>query len=263
MSRMPRTAALAFLLALGLTACSSSTGDDGGSSPSAGVPSAAPSETATKPSGPYQDIEFTGGDGEPRQGRLYGPEDAPVVVVLSHMGSDGDSQDDWAATAQALAERGHRVITYQRLRPRYQVWQDVIGAARYARENGAEKVVLAGASLGAMASLHVALERSVPIDGVVWVAGLLGANGMRFDQAGVDGVSCPVLLATGDGDSYGATEDTRQLHAWLPGSELLVLPSPRHGTDILAEGGAPAEQLETAVLDFVDGVATAETFTPC
>ncbi|PZF82668.1 alpha/beta hydrolase [Jiangella anatolica] len=250
---MPRRAALVLLLVLCLTGCSGGDSDDGGSSPSA----------APTPAGPYQEVEFTGGDGQPRQGRLFGPDDAPVAVVLSHMGSDGDSQEDWAATAEALAGRGHQVLTYERLRPRYQVWQDVIGAVEYLRDHGAGRVVVAGASLGAMASLHVALQPSPPADGVVWVAGLLHSEGMDFDQATVAGLSCPALLITGDGDSYGATEDTRQLHAWLPGSELLVLPTPRHGTDILAEGGAPAEQLQTAILDFVDGVAAAEASTPC
>lgn len=253
MSRMSRPALLVLLLALCLIGCSSGRSDDGGSSPSAGV---------TTPSGPFQDIEFTGGDGEPRQGRLYGPDDAPVGVVLSHMGRDGDGPDDWAATAEALAERGHRVVTYERLRPRYQIWQEIIGAVEYLRDNGVERVVVAGASLGAMASLHVALQPDPPTDAVVWVAGGLRSDGMSFDQAGVAQLACPALLITADQDGYGGTEATQELHSWLPGSQLLMLPSTRHGTDILADGGPEAEQFETAVLDFVDQVA-AEAPSPC
>ncbi|SDT72207.1 alpha/beta hydrolase [Jiangella sp. DSM 45060] len=247
---MRGTITLLLLLGLVLTGCSGDERDgDGGGGPT--------------PTSPYQEIEFTGGDGQPREGRLYGQDDAPVGVVLSHMGSDGDSWDDWAATAQALAERGHRVVTYQRLRPRYQVWQEIVGAVEYLRDNGAERVVVAGASLGAMASLHVALEPEPPTDAVVWIAGLLHSDGLDFDQATVAGLACPALLVSGDQDSYGGADATEQLHAWLPSSELLILPSARHGTDILADGGAPAEQLEAAVLDFVDTVAAAETTTPC
>lgn len=253
MSRMFRPAAVLAILALCLTSCS---GDGGGSSSSA-------SPAATTPAEPYQEIEFTGGDGQPRTGRAYGDDDAPVGVVLSHMGRDGDGWDDWAATAQALADRGHRAVTYQRPRPRYQVWQEVVGAVEYLRDHGAERVVVAGASLGAMASLRVALESEPATDGVVWIAGTLRSDGMAFDQASVAGLACPALLITGDQDSYGGTEATQDLHAWLPGSELLILPSARHGTDILAQGGAPAEQLETAVLDFADAVAAAGTSTPC
>lgn len=245
MARMPRLVVLALFLTLGLAGCSSD--DDGGSSPSA----------APRP------VEFTGGDGEPRQGRLYGPDDAPAAVVLSHMSRAGDSWDDWSATAEALAARGHRVLTYERLRPRFQIWQDVIGGVEYLRDQGAERVVVAGASLGAMASLDVALASSPPTDGVVWVAGGLRSDGMEFDQASVTGLGCPALLITGDADGYGVTEDTQQLHEWLPASELLVLPTGSHGTDILADGGAPAEQLQTAILDFVDAVATAQASTPC
>ncbi len=252
-----RRAIAVLLLAVCLTGCSSGEAGEPSESGDGG------SATSSAPSGPYQEIEFTGGDGEPRQGRVYGPDDAPVGVVLSHMGSDGDSQDDWAATAQALAERGHRVLTYQRLRPRYQIWQEIIGAVERLRDDGAERVVVAGASLGAMASLHVALQPEPATDGVVWIAGTLRSDGMVFDQATVAGLACPALLISGDGDSYGGTEATQQLHEWLPGSELLILPSARHGTDILAEGGAPAEQLETAVLDFIDEVGAAAAPAPC
>lgn len=252
MAPMRRPALHVLLLALCLTGCSTGTGDDGVSSPS-----------ATTPAGPHEEVEFTGGDGEPRQGRLYGPDDAPVAVVLSHMSRRSDSQDDWAATAQALAERGHRVLTYERLRPRYQVWQDVIGGVEYLRDQGAERVVVAGASLGAMASLHVALLDSPPTDAVVWIAGGLRSDGMVFDQPTVATLTCPALLITADQDGYGGTEATEQLHTWLPQSELLILPSTSHGTDILADGGAEAERFEAAVLDFVDQLAAAESATPC
>jgi hypothetical protein len=63
-----------------------------------------------------------------------------------------------------------------------------------------------------------------------------------------------VLLMTGDEDGL-RPEDARQLDVWAVDSELVIVGSGQHGTDILDEGGPPARTLEEAMADFVDRVA--------
>jgi dienelactone hydrolase/predicted small lipoprotein YifL len=209
----------------------------------------------------FQEVEFAARDGELRSGRLFG--DGDVAIVLSHMGRSGDSQQDWAPFARELADHGYQTLTYERRSTLGEVWLDVLGAVDYMRAGGTEKVIAGGASIGAMASLHAAEQPDTQIDAVIWLAGVLRNRGYHFQQADVSEIACPMLLISGDQDSYGAADDTRQLHDWATApSELVILDSQRHGTDILAEGDPNANALTHAMLDFIEHIAN-ETSGPC
>jgi poly(3-hydroxybutyrate) depolymerase/predicted alpha/beta-hydrolase family hydrolase len=221
-----------------------------------------PAESAAAPGGEaYIDVEFTASDGEQRSGRLFG--DGEIAVVLSHMGRSGDSQDDWALFAHGLADQGYQALTYER-RPRLpEVWMDVAGAVDYLRSSGADTVIVGGASIGAMASLHAAGQADAEIDGLIWLAGVLRNRSYQFQEPDVSELGCPMLFISGDADSYGAADDTRQLHDWATGpSELLILDSRQHGTAIYEDGEPNASELTQAMLDFIERVAEDET-DPC
>jgi pimeloyl-ACP methyl ester carboxylesterase len=232
----------------------------GGCSSEPAPPSAPPPPSTPAQSDRYQPVEFAARDGETRSGRLFG--DGPVGVVLSHMGRSQDGQDDWAAFASELADRGVRVLTYEGRDRLESSWQDVLGAADHLVAAGAERIVLGGASIGAMASMHAATQAPPQVSGVIWLAGVREENGYAFQPAGVAGLGCPVLFIAGEGDAYGAARDTRELHGWTTTSnELLIVDSIRHGTDILADGGPPATQVRDAMTAFVQRVAGSGT--PC
>ncbi|GAA4924808.1 dienelactone hydrolase [Stackebrandtia albiflava] len=203
----------------------------------------------------HREVEFESPDGELREARLFG--EGEVAVVLSHMGRGGDGQDDWREFAERLADDGRLVLTYQGRISLSQTWRDVQGAVEYLRRQpGVTTVVAVGASIGAMATLEASVAPGPEIDGLVWLSGVLDNSGYTFTAPDVAELACPALLATGDRDHYGSTEDTRTLHEWWgAGSELLVVESESHGTDILADGGEPAAELTTALTDFVDRVA--------
>lgn len=249
---------------LALTACAETVPPDqppsaapDASTPGATVTSAVPTTAAssTTSSGAYEQIEFTSRAGTTRSGRLFG--DGEVAVVLSHMGRPRDDQDDWEPFATELAAKGYRVLTYSH--ENVEVWQDVLGAVDYLRASGAETVIAGGASLGAMASLSAAEQPDAQIDGVIWLAGVLHNSGYDFFEADVSQVACPLLVVSADQDAAGAADDARQLDAWSSTSELHIIPSRDHGTDILAEGGEPADQLRLVLLAFVDRVAAGST----
>jgi hypothetical protein len=88
------------------------------------------------------------------------------------MGRPRDSQDDWVSFAGELAKNGYQALTYER-GAFGDAWQDVHGAADYLRDNGAETVIAAGASLGAMASLYAAERPRSGLNGVIRLAGVL------------------------------------------------------------------------------------------
>lgn len=210
--------------------------------------------------GSYQVVEFETRDGEARTGRLFG--DGRVAVILTHMGRPEDSPDDWESFAVELADEGYQVMTHDRPGRRTGVWEGVLDAADYLSTHGAETVIAAGASIGAMGSLHAATQEDSNLHGVIWFAGVLNSSGFHFSEEDVDDLACPLLLITGDRDTYGAAEDTRQLHEWVTApSELIIVDSALHGTDILAQGGAPADQVRQAMIDFVDQAASEPT--PC
>lgn len=251
-------------LLLAVAGCSSNDPPERSSGPSAegsSAPTATQPTTTTSvppvPSGTYRDVEFDALDGERRSGRLFG--EGPVGVVLSHMGRPGDTQDDWAPFAAELADHGYQVLTYERRTTLNEVWQDVLGSTAYLRDNGAEQVIAGGASIGAMASLHAAQQPTSTVNGVIWLAGVLRGN-YTFRQPDVAAVACPMLLMSGDEDRYGAADAARQLDEWATApSQLLIVDSDLHGTDILQAGGPRAAELTSAMLDFVDQVAEGST----
>lgn len=176
------------------------------------------------------------------------------------MGRSGDGPQDWDGFARRLADRGYRALTYHRPRVPYErIWKDVLGAADYLRRNGARTVIVAGASIGAMASLRAAEEPGARLDGVIWLAGILYDSGYEFRKTDVSTVRCPTLVISGDDDDYGADYAARQLHRWLTGpKQLLMLDSAAHGTDIFEESGANPSTLTRTMLRFVERAAGGE-----
>jgi hypothetical protein len=111
-----------------------------------------------------------------------------------------------------------------------------------------------------MASLRAAAEETPQVHGVIWLAGVRAEEGYDFHAPDVAGLGCPILFISADKDAHGAARDTRELHGWGPAeNELLIVDSLRHGTDILADGGAAAEQVRTAMTEYVQRVAAAGT----
>jgi hypothetical protein len=233
-------------------------GEDPAPSPQSSTsrpPTSQPSTSSSVGTANYRSVEFTARDGQRLTGRLFGR--GTTAVVLSYMGKPESSQDDWTALAEELARRGFQALTYERRGVFSEVWLDVLGAGDFLRANGARRVVAAGASIGAMASLHAAGRPDNDLNGVLWLAGVTGGRYYSFQQADVARVACPLMVISGDQDEYGAAEDARRLHAWTPRtSRLLILPSRGHGTEILTEAGPSSGQLTKAMIDFVARVST-------
>jgi predicted alpha/beta hydrolase len=246
-SRRTGVAALA-LCAVVFSACGSSSKDD------------APG--ASSPRG--EEITFEAADGVKLVGRIFG--DGDVGVVLAHMGRWEDTQTDWYRLARALAEGGYTTLTYNRrgvcTGPGRECsggpddyatsWKDVVGAADFVRARGARDVVLIGASIGAMASLHALATGSVEAAALIELGGVNHESGYDFSRAELEALEGDKLFVSSAGDTYGGADAAREWHGWArEPKQLAILPGSAHGTDMLVKGQPTARPLMELMLRFL------------
>jgi pimeloyl-ACP methyl ester carboxylesterase len=236
-------------------------------------PSASPSPQASAVAEPtsrfpsYDEAELLGmsepvdvraSGGVRLEGRLFGA--GEVGVVLSHMG-DGD-QSQWMGLAGLLADEGYLVLTYNRrgscpggdlgcsMGDATEGWKDLSVLVDLLREEGAQRVVVGGASQGAMESLY-AMSRGLDADGLIWVAGVDLYGGVPVTEQ-VEGLRVPKLFLSGEFDHQAASLLPELGQAGPPPSEVILLETGEHGTDILAFGDVEdADAFRQAVLDFL------------
>ena len=208
-------------------------------------------------------VTFEAADGVGLEGRLFGSGD--VGVVLSHM-RPGD-QGQWVAFAGLLAENGYRVLTYDRRgecpggdlgcsegdEGDPGTWKDLAGAVAFLRDEGSDRVVVGGASLGAMESLY-ALSHGLDADALIWLSGLDLYEGEAITDQ-VRDVRVPKLFMTGAFDNDSAPLGHALERAAPKPVEIVSFDTGEHGTDILRFGDPEvADQLRQTVLDFLAGI---------
>jgi pimeloyl-ACP methyl ester carboxylesterase len=198
-------------------------------------------------------------DGATIAGELYGT--GKTAVVFSVM---GNCRPGWRDFAQLTAAQGMMALTYPWRGCRdsgfpdeaelQKFVDDARGAINFVRGQGAEKIILVGASLGGLASATLAVESGA--SGLVVVASPPGIPdwGFEVDPANLD-TDIPKLFITAESDSTVPASQTRQLHdlAAQP-KELQVYPGSAHGTDLFqTESG---EAMQQRILQFILGIAS-------
>ena len=127
-------------------------------------------------------------------------------------------------------------------------WEDLGFAVDLLRARGASRVVVGGASLGAMESLY-ALTRGLDATGSSGCPARICTGRPVTDQ--VRAVRVPKLLATGEFDSDAVELRPEVERAASPPNSLL-LDTGEHGTNILEFGDpAVADVFRRSVLDFL------------
>lgn len=227
-------------------------------------------ETTSLPEGALERVLFPAADDVTLAGTLFG--EGETAVVLSHMGRGGDTQEDWYGVAAALADRGFTALTYNRrgvclagegsedcsegsddLRAS---WKDVVGAVTYLESRGAHRVVLVGASIGAISSLLAAASGRIEPAGLIEFGGINRASGYDFTPAQIARIPGSKIFASSRGDIYGGAASGREWYRWASEPKrLVILPGDEHGTDMLVEGEPTAGKLERLIVDFVADVA--------
>jgi pimeloyl-ACP methyl ester carboxylesterase len=209
-------------------------------------------------------VAFEATDGVRLTGRLFG--EGSVGVVLAHMGRGGDTQADFYPLAHELAERGYLALTYNRrgvCGPCARTcsegpddyagsWRDVVGASELVRSRGATTLVVIGASVGAMASIHAAVTHRIRPAALVEIGGVNHASGYDFSRADLRELEGAKLFVSAAGDGYGGADAAREWHGWANApKQLEILSGARHGTDMLRSGQPTARPLVELVLRFL------------
>lgn len=183
-------------------------------------------------------VAFETPDGATISGELYGS--GKTAVVFSVM---GNCKPGWRELAWLTAAQGLMAFTYRwrdcgesgpvsEAELSRNFLNDARGAINFVREQGAQKIILAGASLGGMASARLARESQA--NGIVIVASprVIPQWGFEIESADLN-MDIPKLFITAENDPTVPASATRQLHdlaaepkAWQ------TYPGYKHGTDL-------------------------------
>jgi dienelactone hydrolase len=153
-------------------------------------------------------------------------------LVLSH-GSDGDLCE-WLPYARDLASAGYRVLSYD-ANDQLRVDREMAAAVEALRRTGAQRVAVAGSSLGAIAAITGAALLPVQPDVVISLS-----SPSRFGP--IDGVTAarklhvPVLFVAEEED-HPFSDDARELYAATSSAarRLEIFPGGDHGVGMLRE----------------------------
>jgi dienelactone hydrolase len=210
-------------------------------------------------------VQFRAADGVKLDGRIFGR--GRVGVVMSHMGRPGDTQADWSSLARRLAREGYLVLTYNRRgvcprrgrgcssgRDELEVsWKDVVGADRFLRnEHGVGRIVLVGASIGAMTSVHVTTTGRVDAAATIELGGVNHRSGYDFSRSGLRRMRGAKLFVSSKSDVSGSDDAAREWFAWArQPKRLAILPGEEHGTDMLRSYEPTSGPLTKLIVEFL------------
>jgi pimeloyl-ACP methyl ester carboxylesterase len=249
-------AALATVAAMA-TAC--------GGQPSASGPTTAPTTAPTTPAPPCNDasltkVSFKNSVGGGLDGYVLGT-GGTGIVLANQLDTDACT---WRPYAKDLAGRGYRVLAFDFNSDQRSGYVDgstdngdVVAAAAFLRQNGAQKVLLIGASRGGTAVLVAAPAIQPPVAGVISLSGPKTLGAMDAFAA-VGTFTVPVLFIAAALDS-GFFEDAQLLYRAAPPAmaKLVTVEGRGHGEDFPLGSAASSARAMMAVDEFLAAHAPA------
>ena len=219
-------------------------------------PTAAPTEEIIA----SHSVTFETPDGASITGELYGS--GKTAVIFSVM---GNCKPGWRQFAQLTAAQGIMALTYP--------WRgcigvgtvdneeiqkfvdDLRGAIEFVRGQGAEKILLAGASLGGVASAKLAAESGA--SGLIVMASPPEIADWDFKVNPEDlNTDIPKLFITAQSDNVVSPEKSRQLFDLAANpKEWQVYPGTAHGTDLFET--KYKQEVQERILAFILSIAQA------
>jgi len=205
-------------------------------------------------------VSFDTPDNAQIAGELYGS--GKTAMVFSVM---GNCKPGWREFAWLTAAQGLMALTYQwrdcgpsgpvnEAELRQNFVNDARGAINFVRAQGAEKIILAGASLGGLASAKLAIESQA--SGLIVFASPLKIPQWDFKiEAAELNTGIPKLFLIAENDNVVSLEASRALYklAAEP-KEWQTYPGTAHGTDLFDT--SIGEEVQQRILGFILTVAS-------
>jgi pimeloyl-ACP methyl ester carboxylesterase len=200
----------------------------------------------TSTGAPSRTFWFRARDGLRLDGAVVGS--GSTAIVLAH--EYPSDLCPWLDYARTLAHSGFRAFLFdfrgfgeseeaQTPAATWRLQDDVAGAVAEARRQGARRVILVGASMGASAVVVAGPTIRPPVDGVVSLSAewdldsLLGSHGLNAPPA-APRLRVPWVVATGTNDRLVSVSQTKALAARAGGpAHVVVIPDGGHGWSLL------------------------------
>ena len=206
-------------------------------------------------------VSFPTSDGVRLSGRLFGPADAVVGVVLAHM-LPAD-QTSWFPEAAHLAAAGYRVLTFdlrgycpggdggcsEGQKDVKAAPTDLTAALDFLSSDGPTRVALIGASVGGTAALMVASGRQ-DVPAVITLSAPEVLDRLAAGPGVLTNITGAKLFIAGLGDPAEAAASAQYFYDQSPQPKRLeIVTADDHGTDLLSGSqGSHVEQLIDAWL---------------
>ncbi|HEY6406422.1 MAG TPA: hypothetical protein VIY29_03030 [Ktedonobacteraceae bacterium] len=189
-----------------------------------------PSATVAIPSQP---VSFLSEKGVMIQGVLYGQ--GTRAVILSNEGNN--ESGPWLPVAQQLVQQGYVVLTYMYRDQGNTVDQlavhsltDLRAAVAFMHARNVSRLVLIGASLGALDTVKVATVEQ--FDAIVVISAPMGFQEVQLHDSELRRIPVPKLFVTSE-DNQPFTHDTLHMFDATPDpKEKLVYPGTLHGMSL-------------------------------
>ena len=157
----------------------------------------------------------------------------PVGIALAH--GSGGSLCEWIGYGRELAAAGYRVLAYDAGPEFNGVGLDAEAATEALRRAGAQKVVVMGSSLGALAVLVAAAALPVQPDAVVSLSAPASVGYLRGLESVAHLHASVLFMAAQDDQPF--SDDARSLYdaAASVDKHLQVVPGSNHGSGLLED----------------------------
>jgi dienelactone hydrolase len=206
-----------------------------------------PAPTPT-PSATTEGVTFPATDGVPLHGALSGHGD--TAVILSNMGDNDPGP--WEQFAPLLVGRGYRVLTYSFRYPMHTnsfipayaqaTVPDLLGAVAYARQSGAKRIVLIGASLGGITVGKVGAQTRAEAVVIISAERDLSGYGLVVSDQELAALTAPKLFIASEQDTntlyaltkqfYDNAPEPKQFHGYAGGVHGVGLFASPQGDDL-------------------------------
>jgi len=237
------------LAAGGLTACGP-----------ASAPGAPASTTTTTTPVAVRAVTFPAADGAPLHGKLFGT--GSTTVVLSNMGDNDPGP--WERFGPLLVAKGYAVLTYSFRYPTHtnhftptmavQTVPDLRGAVAFARQQGARRIVLIGASLGGITVGKLAATTRATSVVIISAEQDLVGYGLTVTPAELAAMTQPKLFVASADDTNTSYADTKSFYDNAPGpKQWHAFPGDGHGVHLFDT--ARGDELRDLLTTFVTATA--------